>query len=94
MSDEDLKKLIASNAKAIEALTNQVNDSQKEKHQLYHYLGRIAAAQSDMYEAQSDYYQQLGNIQDQLAQFQGELTKQQSQIIKILNRLSITEDSE
>lgn len=87
MSDEDLKKLIESNAKAIEALTNQVNDSQKEKHQLYHYLGRIAAAQSNMYEAQSDYYHQLASFQEQL-------TKQQSQIIKILNRLSITEDSE
>lgn len=87
MSDEDLKKLIESNAKAIEALTNQVNDSQKEKHQLYHYLGRIAAAQANMYEIQSDYYHQLASFQEQL-------TKQQSQIIKILNRLSITDDSE
>lgn len=99
MSDEDLTKLIDSNAKAIQALTNLVNEEKKEKNQLYQYLARIASAQSTFYEVQSDYYNQLGNFQEQLTNQQEQIVKlqeqivnQQGQIIKILDRLSIKED--
>jgi hypothetical protein len=96
MTDDELKQLIASNAKSIEALSNAVasdRDSimkailddraerRKEQSQLYEYLSRIAAAQSSFYEVQADYYHQLANLQERQA-------KIDSTLAEILERVS------
>ena len=58
MSDEELKKLIASNAKAIEALTTEISEFrvgidelkqewQKDRREIYDLLSRLARAQAD-----------------------------------------------
>ncbi|MEA5509918.1 hypothetical protein VB715_09090 [Crocosphaera sp. UHCC 0190] len=106
MSDEELKQLIASNAKVIEALANTIAEDkaerkkayqqwEKDRSQLYQYMGRIAAAQSSFYEIQADYYHQLATlsekqttIKERQVEIQEKISQQQSQIIEILNRLT------
>jgi uncharacterized coiled-coil protein SlyX len=79
MTDEDLKQLIASNAKAIEALSNALatdhEERRKEQAQLYQYLGRIASAQSSFYEVQADYYHQLAELSDRWTRLDEKLTR-------------------
>ena len=66
MTDDQLKQLIESNAKSIavlsdamaterEAIAADREERRAERGQLYQYLGRIAAAQSNFYEVQADY---------------------------------------
>lgn len=96
MSDEELKQLIASNAKAIEALSNAVaadrealfnaitadrEERRREQTQLYQYLGRIASAQSSFYQVQADYYHQLATLQERQSRIEEKL-------IRILDRVS------
>jgi hypothetical protein len=101
MSEEkiDIEKLIASNAKAIqalsEALTTEREERQKtdqrwekERGQLYQYLGRIASAQSNFYEVQSDYYHQLALLSERQTKFEDKQAEMQSQILEILKKLS------
>ncbi|MEA5532878.1 hypothetical protein [Crocosphaera sp. XPORK-15E] len=99
MSDEELKKLIASNAKTIEALTATIAEDkaerkkayqqwEKDRSQLYQYMGRIAAAQSSFYEVQADYYHQLATLSEKQTEMQEQISQQQAQIIEILNRLT------
>lgn len=91
MSDDELRKLIASNAKSIEALTNALasdgEERRKEQNQLYQYLGRLASAQSSFYEVQADYYHQLAALSERQ-------TRTDEQIVKILRHLSIPENEE
>ena len=51
MSDEELKKLISSNAKAIEALTANIaelkQEWQKDRRGIYDLLSRLTRAQAD-----------------------------------------------
>ena len=75
MSDEELKKLIASNAKAIEALTTEISEFrvgidelkqewQKDRRGIYDLLSRLARAQADFYETQSDFYRRFDEIDE------------------------------
>ena len=70
MSDEDLKKLIESNAKAIQALTDSLTQDRKEwkrdRRQVFEWMSRLAAAQADFYESQADIDQRLAEILDRL----------------------------
>ena len=63
MSDEELKKLISSNAKAIEALTKSISEmkqeGQKYRRGIYDLLARLTRAQADFYETQSDFYRRF-----------------------------------
>lgn len=106
MNEDEIKTLIASNAKAIaalsEALAAEKEQRQKidrqwdrERSQLYQYLGRIASAQSSFYEVQADYYQQLALVSERQTQLEERQTKieeqqvqMQGQIIDILKKLS------
>ncbi|MDJ0730695.1 MAG: hypothetical protein QNJ33_11955 [Crocosphaera sp.] len=96
MSDEDLKqltKLIQSNAKAIEALTATIaadkaerkkayQQWERDRNQLYQYMSRIAAAQSNFYEVQSDYYNQLATLSEKQTTFeQRQISLQEKQTI-------------
>ena len=67
MKDEDLKNLIASNAKAIQALTNSVVELQKERRGIYELLGRMARAQSDFYATQADFYERFDRLEERQA---------------------------
>lgn len=70
MSDEDLKKLIESNAKAIQALTDSLAQDRKEwkrdRRQVFEWMSRLAAAQADFYESQADIDERLAEILERL----------------------------
>ncbi|NES82296.1 MAG: hypothetical protein F6K10_13330 [Moorea sp. SIO2B7] len=53
MSDEDLKRLIESNAKAIQALTSTVADEKKERQRMYQSIAKMAEAVSLIGSAQA-----------------------------------------
>ncbi len=78
MKDEDLKNLIASNAKAIEALSNSLSQEREERQQrelvwekdrqgIYQLLGRMARAQSDFYATQADFYERFDRLEERQA---------------------------
>jgi hypothetical protein len=100
MTDEDLKQLIASNAKSIQAISLSLHTEiqerekayrewEKDRNQLYKYLGRIAAAQSNFYEVQADYYEQLALLSERQANREETQVKMQAQILQILERLGV-----
>jgi hypothetical protein len=75
MSDEDLKQLIASNAKAIQALTADMADFKREwqkdreewkkdRRAIYGLLSRLTRSMSDFYEIQSDFYQRFDRVDE------------------------------
>lgn len=113
MDRNDLEKLMASNAKAIQALSESLAEEKKqrqkidlkwdkERSQLYQYLGRIASAQSNFYEVQADYYEQLAivsqkqtqieekqtQIEERHIQLEEQQIQMQSQIVELLKKLS------
>lgn len=78
MTDEDLKNLIASNAKAIEALSHSLSQEREERRQrelvwekdrkgIYELLGRIARAQADFYATQADFYERFDRLEERQA---------------------------
>lgn len=95
---ERLEKIVESNAKSIEALSNAVaqdREAQKKEReereslstQLYQYLGRIAAAQSSFYEVQADYYHQLAALAERQTKIEEKQSQMREEILAILNRL-------
>ena len=79
MSEDDLKKLIASNAKAIEALTANISEIKEEWHKdrraMYELLSRLARSQSDFYDIQSDFYRRFDQIE-----------KREAKMLEIIDR--------
>ena len=71
MSDQELKQLIASNAKAIEALTGSITELkqewQKDRRGIYELLARLTRSQADFYETQSDFYRRFDEIDERQA---------------------------
>lgn len=75
MNDEELKQVVASNAKAIQALSDNFSEFRKEwqkdreewkkdRKQMYEWLSRLSASQANFWEMQADYYRRLENIED------------------------------
>ncbi len=87
MSDEDLKKLIESNARAIEALTDNFasfqQEWQKDRKGIYQLLGQLTRSMSDFYEVQSDFYRRFDQIEER-----------QAKMTEILERLSPPENNQ
>lgn len=79
MSEDELKNLIASNAKAIEALTANISEIKEEWHKdrraMYELLSRLARSQSDFYDTQSDFYRRFDQIE-----------KPEAKMLEILDR--------
>ncbi len=79
MSDEELKQLIASNAKAIQALSHNITELkqewQKDRRGIYELLGRLTRSQADFYESQSDFYRRFDQIDER-----------QAKIVEVLDR--------
>ena len=99
MNEKEIQTLIASNAKAIGALSEALaaererrqktdREWEKDRHKLYQYLGRIASAQSSFYEVQADYYQQLALVSERQTKIEEQQVQMQGQIIEILQKLS------
>ena len=87
MSDEDLKKLIESNARAIEALTDNFasfqQEWQKDRRGIYQLLGQLTRSMSDFYEVQSDFYRRFDQIEER-----------QAKMTEILDRLSPSDNNQ
>ena len=73
MSEDELRQLIASNAKAIEALNASISEMkqewqemrqewQKDRRGIYELLARLTRSQADFYETQSDFYRRFDEI--------------------------------
>jgi flagellar capping protein FliD len=78
MTDDELRNLIASNAKAIEALTHYLSQEREERQQretvwekdrrrIYDLLGLITRAQSDFYATQADFYERFDRLEERQA---------------------------
>ena len=81
MSDEELKNLISSNAKAIQALSHSLTELKeewkKDRKQMYEWMSRLSASQANFWESQADYYRRLEEVEERNAK-----------IIEILDRLT------
>jgi predicted nucleic acid-binding Zn-ribbon protein len=95
MNDEELKQFIASNAKAIEALTSGVSQERKERQRferrLYQAMSQMAEGMAQMSErvatvaaAQASFWEVQADYYRRLE----EMDERQAQIIEILNRLT------
>ncbi|GBF79824.1 hypothetical protein [Aphanothece sacrum] len=66
-----IEKIVESNAKSIQALSDAVAQDRKEwardRHHIFDWMSRLAAAQRDFYEVQSDYIRHIETIEDRLA---------------------------
>lgn len=78
MTDDELRNLIASNAKAIEALTRNYSQEREERQQkqtlwekdrrkIYGLLGLLTRAQSDFYATQADFYERFDRLEERQA---------------------------
>lgn len=77
MSLENIEKLVESNARAIEALTNNVSELARDRQEMYRLMANLASSQSGLAAAQSDFYRRL-EVTD----------KRQGEIVEILKLLS------
>lgn len=97
MTDDELKQLIASNAKSIEALSNALTSDQgnrrREQTQRYQYLSRIASAQSSFYEVQADYYHQLSILGERQTNLSERQTRLEERLIRLLERFGVPDDN-
>lgn len=85
MSDEELRQLISSNAKAIQALSHSLTELKeewkKDRKQMYEWMSRLSASQANFWESQADYYRRLEEMEDRNAK-----------IVEILDRLTQKDD--
>ncbi|TVQ42598.1 MAG: hypothetical protein EA365_14490 [Gloeocapsa sp. DLM2.Bin57] len=92
MSNEELQKLVESNSKSIQALTDAITADREELKQfkrqwrqdrrpVFEWMSRLAAAEADFYEAQAEHYNILEKIEEKQAQMP-------SQILDILAQLA------
>jgi uncharacterized coiled-coil protein SlyX len=88
MSDEELKQLIASNTKAIQALSDSLTESKKQgekdreewkkdRKQMYEWMSKLSASQANFWEIQADYYRRLEDVEDR-----------QAKMLEILDRVT------
>jgi DNA repair exonuclease SbcCD ATPase subunit len=81
MTNEELQQLIASNAKAIEALANERREVERE---IARDRARLYQAMADLASAQSGFYQRLADQEDTI----GTLSRRQGEIVEILKLLT------
>lgn len=66
MSDEDLKQLIASNAKAIEALTNSLSEERQERQKTWDKLQQnLSQEREERQKERIQFYQMIADMQRQ-----------------------------
>lgn len=88
---DELKQLIESNAKAIAALTSDIQEMKRDRDVMYSLMRDLTQNQSRIYEVlqnQDNRQQQLTNQQQQLTNQQQQLSNQQQQLIDIIKSLT------
>jgi chromosome segregation ATPase len=88
---EELIKLIESNAKAIQALTTDIQDMKRDRDFMYGLMRDLTQNQSRIYDVLQNLdgrQQQLTNQQQQLTNQQQQLTNQQQQLIDIIKSMN------
>ncbi len=81
---QQTEQKIASNAKSIESLTDDLQEMRRDRKVLYDLMSDLANNQSRMYQVM----EALDERQQQLTNQQNQLTNQQQQLIEILKRLT------
>jgi uncharacterized coiled-coil protein SlyX len=81
-----LEKIVESNARSIEALSNSITELkqewQKDRRGIYELLARLTRSQADFYETQSDFYRRFDQIDER-----------QAKIVEILDRYLKDDDN-
>lgn len=74
MKDEELKQLIASNTKTIQALSDNMaqlkEEWKKDRKQMYEWMSRLSSSQANFWELQADYYRRLEHVEDRQAKLE------------------------
>ena len=72
-----IEKIVESNAKSIQALSDAVAQDRKEwaqdRRRVFEWMARLAAAQADFYEVQADYVRHIETIEDRLTEIRDRL---------------------
>ena len=88
---EELTKIVESNAKAIAALTDDIQEMKRDRDVMYSLMRDLTQNQSRIYEVmqnQDNRQQQLTDQQRQLSNQQQQLSNQQQQLIEIIKTLA------
>lgn len=88
---EELQKIVESNAKAIAALTSDIQEMKRDRDVMYSLMRDLTQNQSRIYEImqnQDNRQQQLTDQQRQLANQQQQLSNQQQQLIEIIKSMN------
>ncbi len=88
---EETEKLIQSNAKAIEALTADIQEMKRDRDYMYRLMGDLTNKIAILTNAQAESYETMKNLDDrqgQLADQQRQLSNQQQQLIEIIKSLA------
>jgi ElaB/YqjD/DUF883 family membrane-anchored ribosome-binding protein len=80
--DKELKDLILSNAKAIQALTENDTEAKKERARLYQIMSDLAQAQADNKKLFYSFMEHTEQRQEELKQRQDKLEEQQQRLIQ------------
>ncbi len=88
---EELIKIVESNAKAIAALTSDIQEMKRDRDVMYSLMRDLTQNQSRIYEVmqnQDNRQQQLTDQQRQLSNQQQQLSNQQQQLIEIIKTMA------
>jgi uncharacterized protein (DUF3084 family) len=83
-SSNDLEKLIESNAKAIAALTSDIQEMKRDRDLMYQLMKDLTRNMADLIGSQAKTYELIQNLDGR----QGQLANQHQQLIEILKKLS------
>ncbi len=89
---EEIKALIASNARAIEALTEAQNETRRERVKLYQAMSDLAQTQARLAQAQANNQELMYRFLENIEQQQQQLSRRQGDIVEILKFLTKKED--
>lgn len=90
-----IEAIIESNARSIEALSNDLRvyqqEAQRDRARLYQSLASLANAQAELASSQANFYQTQSTFYNRLEEVdtrQGELSRRQGEIVEILKILT------
>ncbi len=89
---EELRKRVDSNARSIEALTNNIavsqQEAQRDRARLYQVMADLALSQAQMAETHTQFQRNIYQRHEELDQRQSELSNRQQDIVEILKLLT------
>jgi hypothetical protein len=84
MTDKELARLIESNAKAIEALTNDIQEMRRDRQVMYELMGDLTNKMGELVISQTKSYKLMESLDNR----QHQLTNQQQMLIEIVKKLA------